>query len=162
MRVAEPSEQERAQIEARLSENGPVEQALQQDQRVAVRTVWRGGHGDGADAGTKAGSVQSGCHWVRAGRLPCLVGEDGGVENRVVDLDTDGAGSLEAASNYITARLTGRTLAEASLAMHAEIKAGKSQLDDASRDLGRTRLGGVERGRRAAPGSDRARGFEPA
>ena len=34
----------------------------------------------------------------------------------------------------ITARLAGRTLAEAAQAMRAEINAGKSQLDDASRD----------------------------
>jgi heat-inducible transcriptional repressor len=69
-----------------------------------------------------------------------LVGEDGGVENRVVTIG--GAlnpGALDRASNYVTARLAGRTLAEAALAMRAEINAGKSHLDDASRDL-------VERG----------------
>ena len=69
-----------------------------------------------------------------------LVGEDGGVENRVIEFA--GAltpGALDRASNYITARLSGRTLAEASQAMRTEIKAGRTQLDDASRDL-------VERG----------------
>jgi heat-inducible transcriptional repressor len=69
-----------------------------------------------------------------------LVGEDGGVENRVLTIG--GAlspAALERASNYITARLSGRTLAEASQAMLAEIAEGKSQLDEASRDL-------VERG----------------
>jgi heat-inducible transcriptional repressor len=68
------------------------------------------------------------------------VGEDGGVENRVLTIG--GAlnpGALDRASNYVTARLAGRTLAEAAQAMRAEINAGKSQLDDASRDL-------VERG----------------
>ncbi|MFM7379249.1 MAG: heat-inducible transcriptional repressor HrcA, partial [Erythrobacter sp.] len=48
-------------------------------------------------------------------------------------------GALDRASNYITARLAGRTLAEAAQAMRAEISTGQSQLDDASRDL-------VERG----------------
>ena len=46
--------------------------------------------------------------------LAVLVGEDGAVENRVVELPPGvGAGALEEASNYITARLAGRTLAEA-------------------------------------------------
>jgi heat-inducible transcriptional repressor len=69
-----------------------------------------------------------------------LVGEDGGVENRVLTIG--GAlspGALESASNYITAGLGGRTLAEAAASMRAEINAGQSQLDNASRDL-------VERG----------------
>jgi heat-inducible transcriptional repressor len=72
--------------------------------------------------------------------LAVLVGEDGGVENRVVTIG--GAldpGALDRASNYVTARLAGRTLAEAAQAMRSEINAGRSQLDDASRDL-------VERG----------------
>jgi heat-inducible transcriptional repressor len=68
--------------------------------------------------------------------LAVLVGEDGGVENRIVNLGgAISASALDRASNYITARLAGRTLAEAAQAMRAEIKAGKSQLDDASRDL---------------------------
>jgi len=72
--------------------------------------------------------------------LAVLVGEDGGVENRIVTIGgAPGPGTLESASNYITARLAGRTLAEAAQAMRTEINAGKSQLDDASRDL-------VERG----------------
>jgi len=72
--------------------------------------------------------------------LAVLVGEDGGVENRVVEFaGTLDPGSLDRASNYVTARLSGRTLAEAVHAMAAEIKAGESQLDSASRDL-------VERG----------------
>ncbi len=143
MRVAEPSPEERAQIEARLSENGPVEHALRQTSALLSELSGAAGMvmvptreqritqfslvplGPGADNKARA--------------LAVLVGEDGGVENRVVELDHAGAGSLEAASNYITARLAGRTLSEASQAMQTEIKAGKSQLDDASRDL-------VERG----------------
>ena len=72
--------------------------------------------------------------------LAVLVGEDGTVENRVMELGEGiGPAVLEQASNYITARLAGRTLAEASATISTEIKAGKSQLDEASRDL-------VERG----------------
>jgi heat-inducible transcriptional repressor len=72
--------------------------------------------------------------------LAVLVGEDGNVENRVLDLGAAVPSSvLEQASNFITARLGGRTLAEAVRAMRREISAGRSQLDEASRDL-------VERG----------------
>ena len=76
-----------------------------------------------------------------AGRaLAVLVGEDGTVENRVVDLPVPPRpGALEEASNYITAHLAGRTLAEAGRAMRANIASGQSALDEASRDL-------VERG----------------
>ncbi len=72
--------------------------------------------------------------------LAVLVGEDGIVENRVVELPgVIRPGALDEVSNYITAHLGGRTLAEAALAMRAEITSGKSALDAASRDL-------VERG----------------
>jgi heat-inducible transcriptional repressor len=72
--------------------------------------------------------------------LAVLVGEDGAVENRVIAVP-EGVrpGALEEASNYLTARLGGRTLAEAVQAMRAEIASGRSALDAASRDL-------VERG----------------
>jgi len=138
MRVAEPSAEERAQIEARLSESGPVEQALQQTS--ALLSELSGAAGMVMVPTREQRLAQFSLVPLGQGRaLAVLVGEDGGVENRVIELDTSGAGSLEAASNYITSRLAGRTLAEASLAMISEIKAGKSQLDDASRNL-------VERG----------------
>src|SRR5690606_20485210 len=47
--------------------------------------------------------------------------------------------ALQEASNYISARLAGRTLAEAARVMQAEIASGRSALDSASRSL-------VERG----------------
>ena len=49
------------------------------------------------------------------------------------------ASMLERASNFLTARLAGRTLAEAASAMSEEIASGRSQLDEVSRGL-------VERG----------------
>ena len=77
---------------------------------------------------------------VGQGALAVLVGEDGAVENRIVDLPVNvPVGALEEASNYISARLYGRTLDEASRIMRAEIDSGQSALDAASRDL-------VERG----------------
>jgi heat-inducible transcriptional repressor len=72
--------------------------------------------------------------------LAVLVGEDGAVENRILDLPPGTLpGTLEQATNYMTRRLSGRTLAEAALALHGDIGSGRSALDAASRDL-------VERG----------------
>lgn len=138
MRVAEPTREERAQIEARLSESGPVEQALQKTS--ALLSELSGAAGMVMVPTREARLAQFSLVSLGQGRaLAVLVGEDGGVENRVLELDTAGAGSLEAASNYITSRLAGRTLSDAAQVIAKEIAAGKSQLDAASRNL-------VERG----------------
>jgi heat-inducible transcriptional repressor len=72
--------------------------------------------------------------------LAVLVGEDGAIENRVLPLSQPlPPGALEEVSNYITAKLAGRTLAEAARTMRAEIASGRSALNAASSDL-------VERG----------------
>lgn len=138
MRVAEPSREEQAQIEARLAESGPVEKALQQ--ASALLSELSGAAGMVMVPTREQRLSQFSLVSLGQGRaLAVLVGEDGGVENRVLELDASDMGSIEAASNYINSRLAGRTLAEAAQAMRAEINAGKSQLDTASRDL-------VERG----------------
>ena len=139
MQVAEPTMQERAAIEARLAEAGPVEAALAQ--ASAILSDLSGAAGMVMVAPREARLAQFSLVDLGQGRaLAVLVGEDGSVENRVIDLGgAVPAGALDRASNYITARLAGRTLAEAAQAMRREITAGRSQLDDASRDL-------VERG----------------
>jgi heat-inducible transcriptional repressor len=135
MRVAEPTREEKAAIEARLAEAGPVEAALQQ--ASAILSDLSGAAGMVLIAPREQRLAQFSLVDLGQGRaLAVLVGEDGGVENRIVNLGgAISASALDRASNYITARLAGRTLAEAAQAMRAEIKAGKSQLDDASRDL---------------------------
>jgi len=139
MRVAEPTHDERAQIEARLSESGPVEQALQQ--ASSLLSDLSGAAGMVMVPTREQRLVQFNMVDLGQGKaLAVLVGEDGGVENRVIELGgTLSPNALDQASNYITARLSGRTLVEAAAAMSKEIIEGKSQLDDASRDL-------VERG----------------
>jgi heat-inducible transcriptional repressor len=144
MRVAEPTLQEQAAIESRLAEAGPVEAALAQ--ASAILSDLSGAAGMVLVAPREQRLAQFNLVDLGQGRaLAVLVGEDGGVENRVVTLNNMGgggainAGALDQASNYITARLAGRTLGEAAQAMRSEIAAGQSQLDDASRDL-------VERG----------------
>lgn len=139
MQATEPTAQERAAIEQRLSKPGPIEAALE-----ATSTIL-------SDLSACAGVVMVPRREARLSQfslvpmsphqaLAVVVGEDGSIENRVVPLPAgSGAGSLEEASNYISAHLAGRTLPEAAIAMRSEIAAGKSALDSASRDL-------VERG----------------
>lgn len=139
MQVAEPTLEERAAIESRLGQPGPIEAAL-----TATSAIL-------SELSAAAGVVMVPRREPRLqhlqlvplapGRaLAVLVGADGAVENRVVELPMGLApGALEQASNFITAHLAGRTLAEAARAMRAEIAAGQTALDAASRDL-------VERG----------------
>jgi heat-inducible transcriptional repressor len=139
MQVAEPTAEERAEIERRLTRPGPIEQALEATSAIL------------SDISAAAGVVMVPSREPRlaqmslvplgpAQALAVLVGQDGHVENRVLELPVDlPHTALEAASNYITARLSGRTLVEAVKSMRAEIMSGKSALDEASRDL-------VERG----------------
>jgi heat-inducible transcriptional repressor len=139
MQVAEPTLEERTAIESRLGQPGPIEAAL-----TATSAIL-------SELSAAAGVVMVPRREPRLqhlqlvplapGRaLAVLVGADGAVENRVVELPLGLApGALEEASNYITAHLAGRTLAEAARAMRAEIAAGQTALDAVSRDL-------VERG----------------
>lgn len=139
MRVAEPTMQEQAAIEARLAGAGPLEAALQQ--ASAILSDLSGAAGMVLVAPREQRLAQFSLVDLGQGRaLAVLVGEDGAVENRVLNLGAAiGPGTLDRASNYITARLAGRTLADAAAAMRTELATGRSQLDDASRDL-------VERG----------------
>ncbi len=139
MQVAEPTLEERTAIERRLSAPGPIEAAL-----AATTAIL-------SDLSACAGVIMVPRREPRLqqlqlvplspGRaLAVLVGDDGGIENRVVELPVDlPAGALEQASNYISSHLGGRTLTEAVVAMRAEIASGRSALDAASRDM-------VERG----------------
>ena len=139
MQVAEPTAQERAAIEKRLSEPGPIEQAL--EATSAVLSDISGAAGMVMVPTREQKLAQFNLVNLGQGRaLAVLVGEDGAIENRIVELEgVYSPSSLEQVSNYVTAHLAGRTLAEAAIAMRAEISSGKSQLDQASSEL-------VERG----------------
>jgi heat-inducible transcriptional repressor len=139
MQVAEPTLEERAAIESRLSQPGPIEAAL-----TATSSLL-------SELSAAAGVVMVPRREPRLAQLQLvplgpgqalavLVGIDGSIENRVVAVPTDLLPSaLEQASNYISAHLDGRTLAQAVQAIRAEIAGGRTALDSASRDL-------VERG----------------
>jgi heat-inducible transcriptional repressor len=139
MQAAEPSLEERTVIESRLSVGGPVEGAL------AAATLALSG------LSACAGIVLVPAHEVRlkqfafvplsaAQALAVLVGDDGSVENRVIDLPLGMMPSdLVEAGNYMTAQLSGMTLAEAQARVGTELKRGRAALDKTAQGL-------VERG----------------
>ena len=139
MQVAEPSPSERAAIESRLGQPGPIEAAL-----TATSALL-------SELSAAAGVVMvprieprlSQMQLVPLGSgqaLAVLVGTDGSVENRVIAVPPGLPTTvLEQASNYISAHLGGRTLGQAVQAIRAEVASGETALDAASRDL-------VERG----------------
>jgi len=139
MHALEPTAQERAAIDAGAARVGPVEEA------IAATTVALSG------LSSCAGLVlvpkreprlrQFGFVGLsRDKALAVLVGDDGSVENRVVDLPPGMTPSaLETAANYLSATLAGLTLAEARQRIEREIADERAALDRATRAL-------VERG----------------
>ncbi len=135
MQVAEPTMAERAQIERGLAQGGTIETAI-----AAASSAL-------SEISAAAGVVmvprreprlqQLAFVPLSPGRaLAVLVGEDGNVENRVIDLPPGATqSSLEQAGNYLTRQLAGRTLAEAVEQVRREIADDRSALDAASRNL---------------------------
>ncbi|QZD92775.1 heat-inducible transcriptional repressor HrcA [Qipengyuania xiapuensis] len=135
MQVAEPTAQERAAIEQRIGEPGPIERAL--EQTSALLSDLSGAAGMVMVPRREPRLAQVSLTALDANRvLAVLVGEDGNVENRILALPAEALGtSLEQASNFLTAKAEGRTLAEAARLVEQEIASGRSALDEASRDL---------------------------
>jgi heat-inducible transcriptional repressor len=143
MQASLPSEDERRAIEAQLDEAGPIENAL----AAATATL----SGLSACAGMvlvpkrdpvirQFSFVMIGHGHDQAQALAILVGEDGTVENRVIDVPAGVTpGMLIEAENYMSARLVGLTLQEAKQRLGEELAADRVALDKAAQAL-------VERG----------------
>ncbi|MBV5269137.1 MAG: MCP four helix bundle domain-containing protein, partial [Afipia sp.] len=135
MQAAEPSAEERAAIESRVERGGPIEEAL----AAATATL----SGLSACAGLvlvpKREPVLRQVGFVSLSEtqaLAVLVGADGSVENRVVDLPPGmGHVALVEAANYMNARLSGLTLSDARMRIAREIGQGRAALDSASQEL---------------------------
>ena len=68
--------------------------------------------------------------------LAVLVGADGSIENRIVQLDgTASADALNEVTNFINAQLSGMTLAEAQARLLAEIRDRREALDQTAAEL---------------------------
>ena len=135
MQTAEPSDEERNAIKRQLSIAGPIEDALD------AASVLLSGLSSCAglvlvprrEAVVKQFSFAP---LSQEQALAVLVGTDGSVENRIVDLPPNTTASmLTEAANYLSANLAGRTLAQAQAALAVEIEADESALDQASRHL---------------------------
>ncbi|MFN3518231.1 MAG: heat-inducible transcriptional repressor HrcA [Sphingomonas sp.] len=135
MQALEPSAEERATIEARAGLGGPVEEAL------AATTAALSGLS--ACAGLvmvpKREQVLRSIGFVplpHGQALAVLVSEDGAVENRVVDLPQGvGPAALIEAGNYMSATLSGLTLAAARARIDQELAQDRAALDSAARTL---------------------------
>ena len=135
MQVAEPRPEDRAAIEALLDRSGPVEEAI--SNATAALS------GLSACAGivlvTKKEPVLKQLAFVPlspAQAVAVVVGSDGSIENRVVDLPSGmTASTLSEVGNYVSARLSGLTLGEAQARLTSEVQAGRDALDQAAREL---------------------------
>jgi heat-inducible transcriptional repressor len=135
MQAAEPSAEERAAIEGRIDRAGPIEQAI--SNATAALS------GLSACAGIvlvpKEEPILRQLAFVplsSSQAVAVLVGADGGVENRVVDLPPGlGPAALTEVGNYVSARLSGLTLTDAQARLAEEIHAGRAALDQAAQQL---------------------------
>ncbi|PZU07961.1 heat-inducible transcriptional repressor HrcA [Sphingomonas sp.] len=135
MQTTTLSDEERAAIESQTRAAGPLEDALAATSQVLS--------GLSACAGIvlvpRAEPVLKQFAFLPLGpgrAVAVLVGADGSVENRVMDLPLDvPAHALGEAANYMTAMLGGLTLAEAQVRLEDEIAMGRSALDRTAQNL---------------------------
>ena len=137
MQMGEPSDADRAAIEVQMASGGPSSMEDILGRTSAVLS------GLSACAGIvlvpKAETVLRQVSFVPlspAKALAILVGGDGSVENRVIDLPPElPATALIEAANYINARLEGLTLADAATRLRHEIDGDRATLDTLTRAL---------------------------
>ena len=136
LQIGELNDDERAEIEARLGGAGARMDAIL-DQAPAVLAGLAGAAGLVASPARDAPLRHVEFVSLSPGEvLAVLVSEDGSVENRLM---TAPAGlppaALVEAGNYLSARLRGRTLAQALAQIGEEIAQKRAQLDDAAAAL---------------------------
>jgi heat-inducible transcriptional repressor len=135
MQAAAPNPQERREIERQIVRDQPIEDAL-----AAASTALSGlSQAAAVVLAPKRELTLKQLSFVQLSNsraLAILVGADGSVENRVVSLDgATSAAALNEVSNFINARLSGLTLAEAEARLRAEIRERKEAIDAAAAEL---------------------------
>lgn len=131
LQIGDLSSQERRAIEERLNRSGrPLEDVLGQ----AASLLSGLSHCAGLLVAAKQEVPLKHIEFVAIGpgrALAILVGAGGTVENRVIEVPQGLPPSVLAeASNYLSARLQGRTIEEAKREILAEIQAQRAELDD--------------------------------
>lgn len=135
LKMAAPSVDDQRAIEAQIPERGTIEATLSATSAILS--------GLSACAGlvlsSKREPVLRQFSFVPLSdrqALAIIVGEDGQVENRVIELDEAISGQvLIEAANYISARLAGLTLPQALQKLSQELADGRAELDKVSADL---------------------------
>jgi heat-inducible transcriptional repressor len=135
MQAAAPDPRERREIERQIVRDQPIEDAL-----AAASAALSGlSQAAGVVLAPKRELTLKQLSFVSLSAtraLAVLVGADGSVENRVVSLDgSTSASALNEVSNFINARLSGLTLAEAETRLRAEIRERKEAIDAAAAEL---------------------------
>jgi len=135
MQAAAPDPHERRQIERQIARDQPIEDAL-----AAASAALSGlSQAAGVVLAPKRELTLKQLNFVPLSdtrALAVLVGADGSVENRVITLDgMTSAAALNEISNFINARLSGLTLAEAQMRLRAEIRERKEAIDLAAAEL---------------------------
>jgi heat-inducible transcriptional repressor len=135
MQAAAPNPSERREIERQIVRDQPIEDAL-----AAASAALSGlSHAAGVVLAPKRELTLKQLNFVPLSdtrALAVLVGTDGNVENRIVSLeDGTSAAALTEVSNFINARLSGLTLAEAEARLRAEIRERKEAIDSAAAEL---------------------------
>ena len=135
MQASAPDPRERAEIERQIGRDQPIEDAL-----AAASAALSG-------SSQAAGVVLAPKQEIRLRQLnlvplsteralAVLVGADGTVENRVVSLEPGTSPTaLEQVTNFVNARLSGLTLAEAEARLRQQIREQKDAIDAAAAEL---------------------------
>ncbi|HRD27468.1 MAG TPA: heat-inducible transcriptional repressor HrcA [Caulobacter sp.] len=150
LEVGDVGESERREIDARLSAHGRnFEEAL--NEASAILSGLAGGAGMVVSPSREAGVKHMEFVALDADRaLAVMVFEDGQVENRLMRLSPGLTPSaLQEASNFLAARLKGRTLVQAQAEIRAELDRARTELDQTAARL-------VEEGLAAWGGGDAA------
>ncbi len=139
MQVGDLTPQERAAIEGQVSSAASGAQSV--EDVLAQASQMLSGLSRGAAVVTTSKSARKLKHveFVRlepTRALVVLVSEDGAVENRVLPLPPGlPASALSEASNYLNARIRGRTLSEARTEIEAAERAARAELDELTQRL---------------------------
>ncbi|MEM6680959.1 MAG: heat-inducible transcriptional repressor HrcA [Pseudomonadota bacterium] len=136
MQIGDPSPEERSELEARCTIDGTTPAAVLESVSTALAGLSQGA---GLVLVPKQELNLKHIEFVPLSpgkALAVLVGMDGAVENRVLELPLGlPTSALEKASNYLNARLQNRSLEEARTQIIAEITSRRAELDDLTKTV---------------------------
>lgn len=137
LEVGDVDERERAAIASQIQgqREGKIEDLLTEASQLLSGLS----HGAGVVIATKADMVLKHIEFVRLDAktaMVVMVGQDGQVENRIVELPPGlTSGALAQASNYVSSLVVGRTLAQARAAVEAQRAEQRRELDELTQKL---------------------------